>query len=401
METSLQHQMDIPRDLDERARARFVSGLRSYVLNNMAMELRQDYAENVAPVWEKSQGAAPADGWEVLKAIRESDYFKQYSSLRCAAQELVWDTVMESVETNRDTLEKRFAQLSADQSRAQGSLTLNPDLEIPRYANAVDVHLMPGNYGGQDAMVEPGAIYDHGLNVFAFGAMGKELNDIGWSMANYFKNRFPNMRPQTIVDVGCTIGHNTLPWKQTFPDAEVHGLDIAAPCLRYAHARAQSFGVTVHFRQARAEQLDFDDGSVDVVFSSMFLHELPNDAIDAFFAEAYRVLKPGGVLINMELPPNDSLAPYDAFYLDWDCYYNNEPFYKNFRDQSYRQLCVDAGFDADAFFEAVMPRFTYVDEADFKRAVAGPAEFDEDTGRLSDSIQWYGFGARKAPGAGT
>jgi ubiquinone/menaquinone biosynthesis C-methylase UbiE len=67
----------------------------------------------------------------------------------------------------------------------------------------------------------------------------------------------------------------------------------------------------------------------------MFLHELPTEFIRAFFSEAHRVLKPGGVLINMELPPNDALGAYDAFYLDWDCFYNNEPFYKDFRDLSY------------------------------------------------------------------
>jgi len=76
-------------------------------------------------------------------------------------------------------------------------------------------------------------------------------------------------------------------------------------------------------------------------------------------------------MIHMELPPNAALKPYDAFYLDWDGYYNNEPFYKNFRDQDYRQLCIDAGCEAGAFFESVMPRYTYVDEAVFREAVSG------------------------------
>jgi len=183
---------------------------------------------------------------------------------------------------------------------------------------------------------------------------------------------------------------------ETFPAAEVHGLDVAAPCLRYAHARAQSLGVSVHFHQRRADRLGFDDDSVDVVFSSMFLHEMPKKHIDRFLVEAHRVLKPGGVMLHMELPPNAALDPYDAFYLDWDSYYNNEPFYKNFRDQDYRRLCTDAGFAADGYFEAVMPRYTYVEEADFKAAVLGDARFDDDTGRLSDAIQWYGFGARKS-----
>ncbi len=271
-------------------------------------------------------------------------------------------------------------------------------LEVPDYYDAVDVHLMPGNYdgGSADRGVLPGAVYDNGFNVFAFGAMGEEFNDIGWSMANFVKLKFPDLDPKVIVDVGCTIGHNTLPWKETYPDAEVHGLDVAAACLRYAHARAQSLGVSVHFHQQSSDALRFDDDSVDVVFSSMFLHELPKKHIERFLAEAHRVLSSGGVMIHMELPPNAALAPYDSFYLDWDSYYNNEPFYKNFRDQDYRRLCSDAGFAPDEFFESVMPRYTYVDREVFERAVSGGAQFDEDTGRLSDDIQWYGFGARKA-----
>lgn len=398
MDTNLNHGMDAPKNLEHRARARFVSGLRGYVLMNMAAEMRQDFEQHAEPEWTKSQGAQPSDGGEVHKAIRHRDYFKFYSSLRCATQELVWDSVIEPVETNTKELNEKFQKLISDQHRTQGSLELDASIDTPAYADAIDVHLMPGNYGGTDGTelnFEPGAIYDNGLNVFAFGAMGKQLNDIGWSMANYFKAKFPDIQPQRIIDVGCTIGHNTLPWKETFPDAEVHGLDIAGPCLSYAHARAQSMGIEVHFHQRKAEALGFDDNSVDVVFSSMFLHELPKETINDFIAEAFRVLKPGGVLINMELPPNDSLEPYDAFYLDWDCYYNNEPFYKGFRDQSYRELCNTAGFSDDQFFEAVMPRYTYTDEADFLKAIAGPAKFDDDTGRLSDSIQWYGFGSRK------
>ena len=175
----------------------------------------------------------------------------------------------------------------------------------------------------------------------------------------------------------------------------MHGLDVASPCLQYGHARAEALGTAIHFKQATCDALPYDDASVDVVFSSMFLHELPTHLIKAFFREAYRVLKPGGVLINMELPPNDALAAYDAFYLDWDCFYNNEPFYKDFRDLSYPNLCSDAGFAEDEFFQATMPRYTYVSETEFSQAASRDAAFDADTGRLSDTITWYAFGAQK------
>jgi ubiquinone/menaquinone biosynthesis C-methylase UbiE len=127
----------------------------------------------------------------------------------------------------------------------------------------------------------------------------------------------------------------------------------------------------------------------------MFLHELPVKDIRAALQEAYRVLKPGGLMLHMELPPNDALSPYDAFYLDWDAYYNNEPFYKAFRDQSYDQLCLDAGFAKDKLIRFVTPQYTYMDPDDFAKAVKQPHAVGENTGRLAAGIEWFGFGAWK------
>ena len=397
MESRLNHGLDLQKSSGNHARERFASSLRAYVLVSLAGDLRADYEQNALPAAKEAGEPVPVDGEGVHNLLKGRDVFNLYSSLRCTAQEMVWNSVLDSVNGNAAELENAFSATTGSAEKL-GSLELDPTLDTPRYVSAIDVHLMPGNYDGRenDKSMLAGAMYDNGLNVFAMGVMGKELNDIGWSMANFLRHRFPDVSPARILDAGCTIGHNTLPWKQTFPDAEVHGVDVAGPCLRYAHARAESLGIAAHFHQQPAEALGFDDASFDVVFSSMFLHELPLKSIRAFLAEAYRVLKPGGIMLHMELPPNDALAPYDAFYLDWDGDYNNEPYYKTFRDQNYRELCATAGFADDAFFEAVMPRYTYVAEADFAAAIGKDATFDEDTGRLSDVIEWYGFGARKS-----
>jgi ubiquinone/menaquinone biosynthesis C-methylase UbiE len=363
--------------------------MRAWVLTDLAGQMHADY--------EAARTAANQDhdsGEAVHQFLKKRGLFKWYSSLRCATQELVWQSVLRAIENDPESLNKHQSESPA---KTGGSLTLDSTISLPAYAREMDVHLMPGNYqGGEDQDAAAGIIYDNGLDVFSFGVMGQNLDDIGHSMANFTRLKWPNLNPDLIVDVGCTIGHNTLPWKHAFPHAEVHGLDVATSCLEYGHARAEALDVSIHFRQAGCDALPYEDKSVDVVFSSMFLHELPTSMIKAFFAEAHRVLKPGGILINMELPPNDAIGAYDAFYLDWDGFYNNEPFYKEFRDLSYQRVCTDAGFEADDFFQATMPRFTYVSETEFAETAIADASFDGDTGRLSDTITWYAFGAQKS-----
>ena len=165
--------------------------------------------------------------------------------------------------------------------------------------------------------------------------------------------------------------------------------------MRYATARAASMGYKVDFTQMNATALDYPDNHFDVVFSSMFLHELPLKDIRAYMQEAFRVLKPGGVFLTMELPPNTSLDPYEQFYLDWDCYYNNEPFYKAFRDQDSAQLCREAGFDVNQFFDFQAPRYTYMSEAEFLAKLEAGSEYDDHSGTLTDGLRWYAFGCRK------
>lgn len=137
------------------------------------------------------------------------------------------------------------------------------------------------------------------------GLFGDTLDDIGTTLSQFIDAKYPNFEPARILDLGCTVGHNTVPWARTFSQAEVHGVDVCAPLLRYAHARAQALGETVHFHQQSAEQMNFEDGSFDIIFSSMFLHELPVQSIRNVFNEAYRLLKPGGLMLHMELPGNE------------------------------------------------------------------------------------------------
>ncbi|MCC5795457.1 MAG: methyltransferase domain-containing protein [Chromatiales bacterium] len=380
---------------DEIARRSFISSLRGYVLDDLAGLMRERYQRQLAPAAERAQGAAPADGRQVHELLRNDPLFRSYSSLRYNLQEMVFRSVIPAVDRDLEKLSAGGRELL--ESNAEVSLELDPEFEVPRSVSAIDVHLAPGGYHSEftEDDVAAGAIYDNGIKTFAYGQMGQDLDDIGSSMANWVRLRYPDFHPKAILDGGCTIGHNTLPWARTFPGARVYGIDVSAPLLRYAAARAATRGVPVTFKQMSVAKLDFPDESFDVVFSSMLLHELPMRDIHAWFREARRVLRPGGLLLNMELPPNSSLEPYDQFYLDWDCYYNNEPYYKPFRDKDYRALCTEAGFPAEGFVEITVPRYTYMEESEFRREIEGGPVFDAETGRFSSGIRWYGFGSWK------
>ena len=391
MAFELNHALRVDMDRDAAARQAFVSELRSYILNDMAAAMRRSYDTTVRPQFEREHGRPPETQDEVHDAMRGNAYFKFYSSVRYNAQEMVWRSVMPGVERALPRIEAGIRELSG---KTGGSIALDPGLRIPENVDGLPIHLMPGGYA-PSATPAAGAVYDNGLAVFAAGFMGRNLDDIGQSMSNYVKFRHPDFAPTRILDCGATIGHNTVAWATTFPDAEVHAIDVSAATLLYGHGRAESLGRRVHFRQMDATSLDYPDAHFDVVFSSMFLHELSLRDIRKFFAEAHRVLRPGGMLLNMELPPNRELAPYDQFYLDWDSYYNMEPYYRAFRDQNPEDLIEAGGFGRADYFQFVVPQYSFTPEPEFVAAIREPQKIDGDTGRLSASLQWFGFGAWK------
>ena len=400
MINELLHDLKLNPSKDEKARQEFVSCLRGYILVDMATTMNDRYKNKIEPNFERQHDKLPADGSEVHDAMKSDYFFKFYSSIRYNAQEMVWRSVTPMVQRNLSYLVDKSSSLAKQDTTKKGSITLDEKLQTPKNVSAVDVHLAPGSYHteyiSQD--VAAGAIYDNGLNIFAANLMGKNLDDIGQSMANFIRLKYPDFDPEVIIDCGCTVGHNSAGWAKAYPQAEVNAIDVSAPLLRYAHARAESQDVAIQFKQMNATKLDFADDSVDVVFSSMFIHELPLKDIRKFLQEAYRVLKPGGLLLNMELPPNDQMEPYDSFYLDWDAYYNQEPYSKCFRDQNYQELCTKAGFNQEDCVQWIMPQYSYMEEQDFKSSIGALDDVDDKVGRLTEGINWFGFGAWKSVG---
>ena len=276
MTENVNHDLKVDYSRDELARQHFVSGMRTYVLNSLSSNMRTVYDNKVAPNFKKKNKRAPKTAPEIHKALKSETIFKFYSSMRCNTQEMVWRSVIPGIERESEELVAKTKILSQSTQKANGTLTVDPKLSIPRYTAELDVHLMPGNYHEEHMPddVSQGAIYDNGLSVFAMGFLGERMDDITQSVSTYFTKRYPDFKPKAILDMGCTLGHSTLPWKERYPQAEVTGIDVGAPSVRYAHGRAQSYGVSTHFAQKDAEHTGFADESFDVIYSCMFLHEI-------------------------------------------------------------------------------------------------------------------------------
>ena len=60
---------------------------------------------------------------------------------------------------------------------------------------------------------------------------------------HYIDKNIGTFQPKDILDMGCGIGNSTLPFSKKYPNSKVVGADVALPCLRYAHARANALDV--------------------------------------------------------------------------------------------------------------------------------------------------------------
>lgn len=329
--------MDLTLPRRDQARLDFVEGLKVFVAGEAVPALRRAY-----DAWTSKEGpdeAALRDR-KAMAARWEHDPTYQVSrGLQRLSQEAMWRTVIDGLERRGDALD---AEMSAavGPDAVGGTLALDPSLAMPRYYDANEFHLQPGNYHRHRLA---GPVYEVGVATYTMHRYGKAGDEMGRALVSVL----PERDYKRILYLGCGPGYKAYPIVDAFPQAEVHGIDLSAPMLRFAHARAGAHGRRMHFHQMNAEQLAFPDGQFDLVFCMLLLHEVPQSAIEAIVAEAHRVLAPGGILANLELPSYEALDPLSAYLMDWDTLHNGEPFWRNYHELDLAGLYQSKGLAAE------------------------------------------------------
>lgn len=370
---------------DDTARFDFLANMNGYLSTQLSPKVRVAYEKRAKPAFEKTQGREPQTRQEVRKAMLGDPIYQTWSALR------------------RNTMEMRqqagralvFRQLGPLMEKARAlntgapTLKLDPTVAIPRHVSAVDIHCMPGGYHTEVVAedISAGANYDAGIFATTGGMLGRYNDGGGQALAQWLKEKHPEFKPRRILDLGCTVGHNVVPLAQAFPDAEVIAIDVAAPMLRYAHARARSMGVNnLEFRQVDAESTGYPDDHFDLITSAMFWHESSGKSMPRTLREVERMLAPSGLTAHLEQPQYPGMDVYEQFVRDWDAYNNNEPFWSVMHEYDLRQMMINAGFAAARYFETKVAGV--VDRGIFPEA----GNEGEDYGRAA---LWTMFGAWK------
>ncbi|MBC1236138.1 class I SAM-dependent methyltransferase [Nostoc sp. 2RC] len=363
MDQQLQHPMLPKTTQDELARQEFVQSLKLHIFRNLSPGNKVIYEKVAKPKFEREHQRPPQNRYEIRQAMEEEPYYRWTGVLKRISQEMLWDAVNTSVDRQLPELIER----AKDKGGELGTLTIDPNFSTPTYQKAVDIHCMPGGYHSEFIAddVTAGAVYDRGAYVYGVGWLGPLNDDMGLSLVqNYLLPEFPDFRPRKILDMGCSVGHSTLPYVDAYPDAEVHAIDIGASMLRYGHARAESLGKRVHFSQQNAEHTNFADESFDLVVSHILLHEIPPPAVRKVMQECYRLLAPGGMMLHVEAPLYRHMDAYMQFVFDWETANNNEPFWSAVRDLDLVTIATEAGFSADKTFEKFVPNGAWKAQGD-------------------------------------
>ncbi|WP_447525792.1 class I SAM-dependent methyltransferase [Parasphingorhabdus sp. NYA22] len=350
-----QHEMMPQTTHDEASQLGYVRSLRRLITSQLTPGHKLVYDARISKEIEKDLGRPAKHRNEVKPYLEKDGYHQMWSAMLRTTQELMWNAVYRCVDRQAGELNSKFQQFKKIQG--PGSLTIDPDFTIPPYSDRVDNHTQPGGYHSEIAEddVTAGAAYEQSIHVYMMGGMGRFNDDVGKMLGHYVEWKYPDFRPLKILDIGCSVGHSTLPYTELYPEAEIHAIDLGAPLVRYGHARARSMGKAIHFSQQNAESTNFEDESFDLIVSHIMIHETSTKALTNILKECRRLLKPGGLTVHLEMLPFSKKTPLQQYLTDWDSVNNHEPFIGKMNDLDMNEVLRDSGFSEDERFVEFVP----------------------------------------------
>jgi len=305
-----------------RAYQAFLVGAKAFLMDSLYPEARDAVAD-------ACRGGKAKD--EAAEALRGNAQYAYFCWLEHYVQHFKYTArfgLVAEAEQQRDRL------VAVLQNSPTEKLALSP-ADVPEYYSVVDTHQHPGNlhrdilagpiYKASATTTQPGSTNAYGLH-YRFADVLERYVD----------------KPLRILDLGCGFGKSALPIAQKWREAEVEGVDLSEGCLRLAAIEASVEHLdNLAYRQGDVTDIGAPDQCYDLVTSTMLLHELDSGALEDVMKEAYRVLAPGGRLVQLDFRARD---PVEQFFLHGHGQRNNEPYMAAFDTFDFEHYLQSLGF---------------------------------------------------------
>jgi SAM-dependent methyltransferase len=312
----------------------FIEDARNFLLHAQQMPIR-DYSRKLMSEAGLPQTADPASTRRSIDLLMRDPTLKTYYRIKRSLQESFWNALLRSYGGRREAL---MAALDEADRKGPGTVQYDPQWMPPEYS-MVEIHLQPGGYSREPLA---GFMYDFGLKVFMGGAAD---HDFVAQMAAKAAGVPADGRVARILDLGCSAGATTTALKRQYTAADVTGIDVSAPMVRYAHLRAVEQGVDVNFRQMLAEKLEYPDSQFDMVLAMLLFHEVPVPVGRRIVEEAFRVLRPGGTFTVLDFSGDRERDAYSMFFAEMDAIDNGEPYLPGYVRSNVEDVMLEVGFE--------------------------------------------------------
>ncbi len=134
------------------------------------------------------------------------------------------------------------------------------------------------------------------------------MGDIGKGWQFALRSTLPFNRYRKILDVGTGTGFfSVLLGRNGY---KMTGIDITPTMVEEAKREARKFKVKANFLVMDAQKLEFEDGTFDAIITRNLTWTLPD--VEKAYQEWFRVLRPGGRLINYDANYANALRQGDV-----------------------------------------------------------------------------------------
>ena len=270
---------------------------------------------------------------QIEATLHDSRAYENYLTLHRWSLNNLTRAAFDAFEANRGELEPQLT----NPLQGPATLTVPPDIDIPAYWHNW-FHKTTGGWDGHEHMG-----FIHGELIHRWVVNSTFPGGI-FAQRAAAANECPRSDYRRILDMGCSTGHFTAALQKRFPEAEIFGTDCSLRLLNYTVRVANENGWPWRLYRVTNEHTGFPDAHFDLVTSYIVLHELPRTAIRETFAEAFRVLRPGGDMLMADVVRYAEMDPIAVWQQDRAAHREKEPFWRESATFDLAAAASDAGF---------------------------------------------------------